>query len=253
MRGIINKISRKFTQLRLQPIRVFCFHQVSEIFDPDVYCKPDWVPTSYLKQFIEDLQKDGYEFISLVDAYSYIKKDIVRCKKYAVLTADDGLKCQLDFVPWLEEHNVPITLFVNVETLNGDVCGKPMKEHFQIECKEEEMRHAKQLYIERKDLKMVSDIVSIGMHGVNHNEVTHMSDEEFRRVVEECKDKIGLFEKYIPFYAYTFGKYAFNTDAILHSANVVPVLTDGLKNYDDLNYVHREVIEKKYKEKNRYV
>lgn len=246
MRGIIDKIARKLTQLRLKPIRVFCFHQTSEQFDADVYCKPDWIPTSFLKQFIEDLQRNGYKFISMEDAYNYIKKDIVRRKKYAVLTADDGLKCQLDLVPWLEEHSVPITLFVNVEMLNGDVCGKPMKEYFQIECKEEEIRHAKQLYFERKDLEMASNIVSIGMHGVNHDEVTQMSDDEFRIIVEKCKKNIGLFLNNTPFYAYTFGKHTLKTDAILHSANIVPVLTDGVKNYNDARYIHREIIVEKY-------
>ena len=234
MRDLLTIIKRKWMKLRLQPIRVFCFHQVSENFDPNIYCKPDWIPLNFLKGFILRLQHEGYEFISLENAYKHIQEDLIRRKKYAVLTADDGMKCQLELVPWLETHHVPITLFVNVETLNGNTCGKPMKEHFRIESKEEEIRHAKQLYIERKDIETVSPIVSIGMHGVDHNEVTHMSDEEFRIAVEECKDKIGLFEKYIPFYAYTFGKYTWSTDAILHSSNVVPVLSDGLKNYDDV-------------------
>lgn len=248
MQTLLNKIQKKWTKLRLQPIRVFCFHQVSETFDPNVYCKPDWIPMDYFRNFIEKLQSEGYEFITLEAAHHHIKNDKVRRKKYAVLTADDGLKCQLELVPWLEVHHIPITLFVNVDTLAGDVCGRPMKEHFKIESKEEEILHAKQLYFDSKDLETVSHVVSIGMHGINHNEVTHMSDEEFKIAVKECKEKIGVFEKYIPFYAYTFGKYTLNTDAILHSANVVPVLTDGLGNYDDVNYIHREVIEMKYKE-----
>ena len=246
---LIHKIQRWSVKLRLQPIRVFCFHQVSENFDPNIYCKPDWISTHVFKAQIEKLQSEGYQFIALEQAYEHIKRDIFRFKKYAVLTADDGLRCQLELVPWLEVHKVPITLFVNVETLSGDVCGRPMKEYFQMESKEEERRHAKQLYFVKEDIANVSPIVSIGMHGVNHDVVTHMSDEEFRIAVEECKDKIGLFEKYIPFYAYTFGKYTWSTDAILHSSNVVPVLSDGLKNYDDVNYIHREIIEKKYKEK----
>lgn len=248
MRSILNKITHKLTRLRLQPIRVLCFHQTSEQFDADVYCQPDWVPTAYLKQFIEGLQQEGYEFISLAEAYEHIQKDMIRRKKYAVLTADDGLKCQLDLVPWLEIHKVPITLFVNVETLSGDVCGRPMKEHFQIENMDEEMRHAKQLYLGRKDLENVPPIVSIGMHGVNHDEVTCMSEKEFIKAVDVCKLEIGSHSQYIPFYAYTFGRHTCKTDAVLHQSGIVPVLSDGAENYNDAEYIHREIIEVKYKE-----
>lgn len=248
MRSILNKIAHKLTRLRLQPIRVFCFHQTSELFDADVYCKPDWVPTPYLKQFIEGLQREGYEYISLAEAHKHLQRDMIRRKKYAVLTADDGLKCQLDLLSWLEAHKVPITLFVNVETLNGDVCGRPMKEHFQIENKEEEKRHAEQLYLAGEALRNVSPIVSIGMHGVNHDDVTSLSVEAFREAVDVCKSEIGIHPQYIPFYAYTFGRHTRKTDAVLHQSGIVPVLSDGGENYNDAQYIHREIIEVKYKE-----
>ena len=241
-----HKIQRWWIKFRLQPIRVFCFHQVSETFDSNVYCKPDWISTHDFKAQIEKLQYEGYQFIALEQAYEHIKRDIFRFKKYAVLTADDGLRCQLELVPWLEAHKVPITLFVNVETLSGDVCGRPMKEYFQMESKEEESRHAKQLYFVKEDIDNVSPIVSIGMHGVNHDEVTHLSNEEFNKAVNECISKIGVFDQYIPFYAYTFGRYSSKTDAILHQLHIVPVLTDGGENYNDLAYIHREIIEEKF-------
>ena len=65
-------------KLRLQPIRVFCFHQVSETFDPNVYCKPDWISLDFLKEFVLRLQKEGYEFISLEEAHWYISEDFFR-------------------------------------------------------------------------------------------------------------------------------------------------------------------------------
>lgn len=56
--NICAKIRRKLLKLRLQPIRVFCFHQVSETFD---------------------------------EAYEKWKHNWYRRKKYAVLTADNNL------------------------------------------------------------------------------------------------------------------------------------------------------------------
>ncbi len=36
------------------------------------------------------MQKGGVEFISLTEAYEHICNDNIRCKRYAVLTFDDG-------------------------------------------------------------------------------------------------------------------------------------------------------------------
>ena len=139
LKELWKKIQRRLLKFRLQPIRVFCFHQVSETFDPNVYCKPDWISMDFLKSFIKKLQNEGYEFISLEVAYNHIKNDKIRLKKYAVLTADDGLKCQLELLPWLEEHRVPITLFVNTETLDGKTCNVQIKNYFHATTQEEEI------------------------------------------------------------------------------------------------------------------
>ena len=72
-------------KLRMQPIRVFCFHHVSAVYNPDVYCKPDWIPLDFLKNYLEQLQAEGYKFISLAEAQTKISNDKFRIGKYAVL------------------------------------------------------------------------------------------------------------------------------------------------------------------------
>lgn len=248
---IITKIRRKWTKLRLQPIRVFCFHQVSDKYDPEVYCKPDWIPSDFLKSYIEQLRAEGYEFISLAEAQAKMAKDKFRISKYAVLTADDGLRCQLELLPWLEEQRIPITLFVNIETLDGDTCGCVVKKYFAIKDRVTELKHAKKLYFTKDDIEHLPAIVSIGMHGITHDEVTAMPLEKFESMIRTCESALGTNSQYIPFYAYTYGMHNNRTDEELRKLHVTSVLADGGVNYDESNVIHREILEYIYKCQNQ--
>ena len=129
------RIRKKLLHLRLQPIRVLCIHEVSEVDENS----PDWIPTAYFKRTILEMQSQGYKFISLKEAYEHIRSDeLIRIRKYAVLTADDGLRCHLEMLPWLEQHTVPITLCLNVLSLKQTICGLPYKQWYNIVDKEEE-------------------------------------------------------------------------------------------------------------------
>lgn len=70
-------IKRKWTRLRLKPVRVFCFHHVSDVFDPDKMWKCDWTQTEVFKQNVL-APKKRYTFISLQEAYNHISCDKFR-------------------------------------------------------------------------------------------------------------------------------------------------------------------------------
>lgn len=248
---LIEKIRRRWMKLRLQPIRVFCFHQTSETYDPAVYCKPDWIPLDFLKNYVMQLQAVGYKFISLTEAQAKIANDKFRIGKYAVLTADDGFKCHLALVPWLEKRHIPITLFVNLETLDGETCSCVVKKYFDIQDKKTEIKHAKELYFTHDDMKHLSPLVSIGMHGVNHDEVNQLSAEEFEGIVSTCVKALGEHPNYIPFYAYTYGKHSQRTQSVLRQAHIVPIYADGKMNYNTPTEIHREPLEYIYKCQNQ--
>ena len=93
IKDIVQKVDRRLLRLRLRPVRVFCFHGVVGETNEN---NPDSIPTTFLMETIQQLLNCGYEFISLEEAHAHIKKDKIRIKKYAVLTADDGLKCQMN-------------------------------------------------------------------------------------------------------------------------------------------------------------
>ena len=105
-------------RLRLQPIRVFCFHQVSDEFEPNTMKPCDWMRTEAFKDTILKLRRD-YAFISLQEATKHLKHDSFRRKRYAVLTADDGWASMKNILPWLAEQGIPLTLFLNPSYLDG--------------------------------------------------------------------------------------------------------------------------------------
>ena len=127
---IWNKICRKWMKICLQPIRVFCLHHVCKQFDADTMYPCDWMALDEFKQKIIDLQKQGYQFISQTEAYEHLKKDRFRRKKYAVLTFDDGYKSLLEVLPWLEEQQIPATLFINGKYLDGKSYRENSKEQY---------------------------------------------------------------------------------------------------------------------------
>ena len=53
-------IAKKIIKLRLQPIVVLCFHQVSDEYNPLTMWKCDWTKTKQFKQNVLELKKHGY-------------------------------------------------------------------------------------------------------------------------------------------------------------------------------------------------
>lgn len=246
MKGILSKIKHRLMKLRLQPIRVFCFHEVSDIDEGS----PDWIPMEFFKKEALRLQNGGYEFITLKEAHEHIEKDKIRTKKYAVLTADDGLRCHLELLLWLKEHNIPITLCLNVTSPKQKKCGKPYVDWYGIKDEQTERKYAEQLYISDDELNgLDTGYVSFALHGVNHNEAaTDLNAEELQRDIELCMGRYEEDAHFIPFYVYKYGKHTKETDMIVRRNKLIPVLSDGAKNYNDAAVIHREILENIFKQ-----
>lgn len=230
MRNLIAQIKRKSTKLRLQPIRVFCFHQVSDVYDASTMWECDWTQINQFKHNILRL-KEQYEFISLLEATQKLKHDIFRCKKYAVLTADDGWASLKNIIPWLAENKVPITLFVNPAYLD--------RKHYQ-ERKTEKLL-TKQYLLEWSE--MYKQYVSIASHGWNHVKVTELSISQFEQSVIDAENELSDIQTKIPYFAFTYGIFTPDCLEILRKHNLYPVLIDGWKNYKYNGYIHRECID----------
>ncbi len=236
MYDVLNKIKRKWMKLRLQPIRVFCFHQVSETFDASTMWECDWTQIDQFKQNILYLQSK-YNFISLEDAYHKLMHDKIRSKKYAVLTADDGWASMKNIIPWLAEQEIPVTLFVNSEYLDG--------KHYQAKSTEKLLTQRDLIEI----LNTYPQYVTIASHGKTHIDASMLSIEDFKMNVEVAEEILKGYKNKIEFYAFTYGHHTKEQLIGLEDAGLVPVLVDGRKNYAFDGVIHRKCVDGKKMEK----
>lgn len=227
--NLIDKIKRKWMKLRLQPIRVYCMHHVCAAFDAESMNCGDWMDINEFKQKVQAMQYNGVKFISLTDAYRHICDDKVRCKKYAVLTFDDGYASLKEILPWLEEKKIPVMLFINGKYLDGKSYRKNSMEK----------------YLAKDELWLLtSPLIEIGHHGWEHNRVSEMIEVELEKSVELNANLLKSHPNYVPFWAYTYGDHTNASDEYLRAQGIVPVYIDGKMNYNESTVVHRELIDK---------
>ena len=211
-------------KLRLQPIRVYCLHHVCAEFDTESMNAGDWMLIDEFKSKVLAMQRDGVEYISLTDAYRHICNDAIRCKKYAVLTFDDGYASLKEILPWLEELHIPATLFINGKYLDGKSYRKNPKEK----------------YLTHDELfALTSPLIEIGSHGWEHIDATKLSESEFEESVSHSIFYLSKHQNYISFFAYPYGYHNAKTDSTVAKNNLVPVCVSGNKNYHEKRYIDR--------------
>ena len=239
---LVGKVRRRIIRLRLKPIRVFCLHQVSPERDPIRCFESDWIQTDLFKRRVMEMKKE-YTFIPLMEAYNKLRTSFLRCKKYAVLTFDDGYLSSYPALKWLEDKRIPFTLFLNAKYFDGDSCSWHLLENarsFTPNITEREL--AEGLYLTKKELALLSSQqVSFASHGFEHCDATSLNSREFLETVQESFSVLEQYSQTIPFHAYTWGKHTEENDAVLRGMGVVPVLMDGEMNYDKCDVIHREV------------
>ena len=227
MKDLLFKIKRKFTKLRLQPIRVFCLHHVCKAFDGDSMHECDWMDIEAFKRAIIHMHNNGAKFISMSEAYQHITNDNIRRQKYIALTFDDGYASLKERLPWLEKQQIPVTLFINGKYLDGKSYRK----------------NAMEKYMTKDELwSLTSPLIEVANHGWEHIRVTEMSEDEFRTSVEQNEQLLSTHPNYIPFWAYTYGTHTDFTDSYLLEKHIIPVYIDGVKNYNGKKVIHRELL-----------
>lgn len=228
MNDFVQKVKRLAVRARIQPIRVFCFHQVSDEFEPNTMKECDWIQTELFKRAVLSLKNDT-RFISLQEAYFHVINDKIRVKQFAVLTADDGWASLLNILPWLSEESIPLTLFLNPGYFDGNHFREKETERYLLDC----------------DIIRISESYSnvfFGVHGWSHIDVSKQSEVEFRKNVEQSVDALRDYKTFVPFFAYPWGKRSRMNDRLLKEYNLVPVLMDGMMNYNDSSAIHRELL-----------
>lgn len=225
----MDRFIRKIKHIRLQPIRVYCLHHVCTKFIPDSMNECDWMEIDEFKRSIHAMQKDGVNFISLEVAYHHICNDWYRWRRYAVLTFDDGYESLKEVLPWLKEQGIPVTLFINGKYTDGVSYRKTQKEK----------------YLSIEDIyNLLGQQIEIGHHGWEHVQTDQMSIEAFTMSLVNNLSLLHAHPRYVPFYAYPYGNFTTSSDKVLKDRGIIPVYVDGLKNYDDVECIHREMLDK---------
>ena len=158
-----------------------------------------------------------------------MRKDWLRCKKYAVLTADDGWASLKNILPWLNEQQIPVTLFLNPAYLDGM--------HYRNSDKEQ--------YLSAEEIAQLYKqypLVTVGMHGWEHKNATKQTEEEFRESVEKSERNLKVLPNDVPYFAYTWGRHSGTTDDILLKRGITPVLVMGGQNYSNFQIIDRELL-----------
>lgn len=223
------KLLNRWKKYRFQPIRVFCLHHVTATYDAESMNRGDWMDINEFKQKIAAMQQERLELISLSDAYRHICEDYVRCRKYAVLAFDDGYASLKEVLPWLDEQKIPCKLFINGKYLDGKSYRKNPKEKYLTK---EDIDQLYKLY----------PLLTIASHGWEHTDASQMTIDEFKHYIETNVELLHSNSSYIPFHAYTWGRHTADTDAYLLSKKIIPVYIDGMKNYNEPNVIHRELL-----------
>ena len=224
---LYRKITNRWKKIRLQPIRVFCLHHVTNQFDASSMNEGDWMALDDFKSKVQSMRQSGVRFISLAEAYRMLESNIFRFKKCAVLAFDDGYASLKEVLPWLEDNKIQAVLFVNGKYLDGVSYRKNPNEQY---LSQDEVFALNSPYIE------------IGSHGWEHTDASVMSTEDFVNHINLNVQLLKKHTRYIPFHAYTWGKHTNDTDYILQSLSIIPVYIDGMKNYNENNIIHRELL-----------
>ena len=230
MKELISKIKRKWRKFRLQPIRVFCLHHVSDLFDANTMYEVDWMQTDAFQKEIRQLKAAGYSFITLEEAQSHIQHDMFRRHKYAVLTADDGWASIVNILPWLSEQNIPITLFINPAYLDGAHYRDRETEKYLTS---EELYHLSEIY----------PLVTIGSHGWDHTDATQQTIEIFKSKSMQSIEVLKKLPNYVMYYAFPYGRYTEEQLQWIIELGYVPLLVSGDTNYiRKQTYIDREIL-----------
>jgi peptidoglycan/xylan/chitin deacetylase (PgdA/CDA1 family) len=145
-------------------------HHVCNAFDAESMNKGDWMQIDDFNRKVLTLRENGAEFISLTETYNKITNDKWRNNKYAVLTFDDGYASLKEILPWLEEQQIPATLFINGKYLDG--------KSFRDNPKEQ--------YLNKEELfALTSPFIEIGSHGWEHLDASKISADEFKLSTEQ--------------------------------------------------------------------
>lgn len=224
------RLRNRLTRMLRHPVKVFVFHQVSDVFEPETMWECDWTQIDVFKQYILALKK-RYTFMPLAEVPRHLAQDRIRFKDYAALTADDGWASLANILPWLVEQKIPVTLFLNPSCLDGKHWNS--RETDRLLTKEDVVRIIGQ----------GAPYITVASHGWTHRRCDEMTMDSFADNVDMAEKALEGMPAKVPFFAFASGLYTRAQVDYLRGRGLIPVFVDGRANEQDPASIHRFCID----------
>lgn len=192
---------------------IFNFHYV----EPVIRVKQRAIYTitpKGLRNFIRALRLAGMKIVSLKTILDDPTSVDLNNDRLCVLTFDDGYENLYEHaIPVLKEQQCPATFFV----LGGKFSGVNDWDPVDYEGQARD----KLLSLEQMQEMAKTGLIHYGSHGLNHKNMTKISDEEAKEEILTSYDILsqGLGEYFLPLFAYPYGQYTDKSIEIMQQSS----------------------------------
>ena len=200
------------------------------------------VDTKTFKAHIAYYSKN-YSLCSLDYLRRFYQKEDNLPRNPLFITFDDGWKSNYELLSLLEEHDVPITIFLTTGLIGSNMIPHPINifEESKIEAIESSYPiESERTMLTVNEIREMSKIVDFQAHGVHHHLSTRISEEKLKIEIKDSKESIEkITGKPVFAFAYPYNRAGEREARIVESCGLSLARAGGrtLNRFDTNQYL----------------